>query len=46
MKIRLNMIDVKNNYKGKYKNDRICPICKRENDTIKHLFQCTKVRTK
>ena len=46
MKIRLNMIDVKNIYKGKYKNDLICPICKRENDTTEHLFQCTKVRTK
>ena len=46
MKLRLNMIDVKCNYKGKYKNDLICPVCKIENDTTEHLFECNIIRKK
>jgi hypothetical protein len=44
MKIRLNMIEVKCNYKGKYKNDITCPICKSKNDTTEHLFECKKLK--
>ena len=40
------MIEVKCNYKGKYKNDLTCPICKIENDTTEHLFDCKKLKEK
>ena len=32
MKIRLNTIETKCNYKGKFKNNLKCEICKLEND--------------
>ena len=35
---KVNIIDVKMNYKGKYK-DMKCPMCKIEEDTTEHLFE-------
>jgi hypothetical protein len=44
MRIRLNMVEVKCNYKGKYKGNLTCPMCKIENDTTEHLFDCKKLK--
>ena len=41
MKIRLNMIEVKCNYKGIFKDNLKCEICKSDNDTTEHLLKCT-----
>ena len=41
MKTRLNMIEVKCNYKNKYKNNLKCELCKKEEDNTEHLiFNC------
>ena len=37
MKLRLNMLEVKNNYKGTTRNDA-CDLCADKIDTTKHLF--------
>jgi hypothetical protein len=43
MKLRLNMLELKTNYKGVNKNET-CDLCKMENDTTEHLFECKKVK--
>ena len=43
MKLKLNMLELKCNYKGVGKSET-CDLCKTEKDTTEHLFQCTKVR--
>ena len=43
--MKVNMIDVKMNYKGKYK-DMKCPVCKTEEDTTEHLFECNDLKDK
>ena len=42
MKIRLNMIDVRMNYKGKYKGEEslMCPISGAVSDNTEHLLEC------
>ena len=40
LKIRLNMIEVKCNYKNKFKSNLICEMCKKEEDTTEHLLRC------
>ena len=40
MKLRLNMIEVKCNYKGMYKNNLRCDVCKSRDDTTEHILQC------
>ena len=42
MKIRLNMVECKCNYKGKY-SDTICMACDKE-ETTEHLFECHHYR--
>ena len=37
------MLDLKENYKGKYSNVT-CDLCRKENDTTEHLFKCEKLR--
>ena len=39
MKIRLNMIETKSNYKGMFKTE-ICELCKETEDTTEHLLEC------
>ena len=40
IKIRLNMIETKSNYKGMFKQNIKCDVCKVENDTTEHLLEC------
>ncbi len=42
MKVRLNMIEVRNNYKNQYE-DRTCTLCKTETDTTEHIFECKNI---
>ena len=39
MQIKLGMNEVKNNFKGKYKEDVKCPLCEREEDDNEHMMQ-------
>jgi hypothetical protein len=43
MKLRLNMLELKSNYKGSTKNEA-CDLCKNERDTTEHLFSCTEIK--
>ena len=43
MMMKLNMTDTKANFPSKYK-DRTCPMCKAEDETTEHLFQCEKYK--
>jgi hypothetical protein len=40
MRVRLNMVDVRMNYKGSHGGDLSCPLCRVENDTTEHLLLC------
>ena len=42
IKIKLNMIETKCNYKGKFKTDLRCDVCEMKNDTTEHIFECSK----
>ena len=43
-KFRTRMFNVRNNFRNKYRNsDTLCPLCKLEEDSQEHLFQCTKL---
>ena len=42
MKIRLNIVECKSNFKGKY-SDTTCLVCNRE-ETTEHLFECEHYR--
>ena len=39
MDMRLNMIELKTNFKGKY-SDTLCPACGKEEETTEHVIQC------
>ena len=43
MKLRLNMIETKCNFKGKYLKNQTCEICNEHLDTTEHLFECKKM---
>ena len=44
LKVRLNMIEVKCNYKNKYRENRVCDICRVGEDTTEHMiFECDKI---
>ena len=45
LKLRLNMTELKCNYKNQY-TDLKCNLCKEENDTTEHLFACKILREK
>ena len=40
IKIRLNMIETKCNFKGNFRGDIKCHICKGSDDTTEHLLEC------
>ena len=42
-KIRNRLIDVKANYRGKYKDDLSCRLCKAAEESQPHLFTCEKI---
>ena len=44
LEIRLGILDVKDNYHGKYK-DTICRNCSKETETAKHFFKCNSQET-
>ena len=43
MTTRLNMLELKCNYKGKYK-DMTCDLCRIEDEKTEHIFQCSSLR--
>ena len=43
LKARLNMLELKCNYKSKHK-DMACQLCGVENETTEHLFLCSNLR--
>ena len=45
MKLRLNMIEVKCNYKGQ-NNGEVCGLCGVERDTTEHLFECEVIKNR
>ena len=45
LKIRLHMWDVKKNYR-KNDTDTICPICRKEENTMEHMLDCEVVLEK
>ena len=45
LKVRLNMIETKCNYKGNFKENEMCQICQAERDTTEHLLVCQNFQT-
>ena len=43
MKIRLNMIELYGNFKANLTLERLCPLCKRHDDTTEHLITCKEI---
>ena len=43
MKIRLNMVELKANFRGKYK-DNLCPACKQTEETTEHVILCPEYK--
>ena len=46
LKLKLNMIELKCNYKSKDNTNMKCNLCKIENDTTEHLFTCNIIKEK
>lgn len=44
MSIRLNMVEVKDNYKSKYVNNMKCELCNEGIDNTEHIFKCTRIK--
>ena len=44
--VRLCMLDIKMNFKNKYKSDLTCNICKEDEETLEHIFQCRVYKDK
>ena len=38
---RLNLYEIKANFKKMYESDFSCPFCKTENETFEHIFSCS-----
>ena len=38
--IRLRMLDIKMNYKNKYNPNLTCKICKKDDESLQHIFVC------
>ena len=45
MKVRLNMVDIKMNYKSKYKDDLLCMACGKEEESSEHVIQCKEYKS-
>ena len=44
LKIRLNMVNARANYKGTYGGDTKCRACKTEEETTEHLIDCEQYK--
>ena len=44
LKLRLNMLELKSNYKGEHKNSLACDLCKTGIDNTEHLFECVGIK--
>ena len=44
--VRLCKLDIKMNFKSKYKSDLTCKICKEDEETLEHIFQCRECKDK
>ena len=44
MKLRLNMLELKHNYKNQNRRDEKCNLCQYEDDTTEHLFVCKAIK--
>ena len=44
LKARLNMLNIKDNFHGKYK-DNNCDLCNSEEDSTEHLFECEGLKS-
>ena len=44
LKLRLNMLELKCNYKGEHKNNLACDLCKTGIDNTEHLFECIEIK--
>ena len=43
LELRLNMTELKANYRGKY-TDAVCPACQAEEETTEHVIQCPEYK--
>ena len=43
MKVRLNMTELKANFRGKYR-DTICPACEKDEETTEHVIRCKEYK--
>ena len=43
LKTRMNMIPIYGNYKGDLSKERLCPYCKKADDTTEHLIECNRL---
>ena len=43
MRVRLNMVEVKANFKGKYPDIK-CTACKQEEETTEHVIKCLEYK--
>jgi hypothetical protein len=41
--LRSKMVDVRDNFREKYKNDKICKICNTEVENQEHVLLCTEI---
>ena len=40
------MLNIKMNFKNKYESDLTCKICKEDDETLEHIFQCRVYKDK
>ena len=44
MELSLNIVEVKMNYKNKYKEDMKCIGCKKEKESTEYMLRCSKYK--
>ena len=44
LKLKLNMLELKSNFKSQFNNNNTCNLCETHEDTTEHLFECEKIR--
>ena len=43
-RLRSRMVDIKSNFKAKFKDDLLCTFCKKKEETQRHLMECETVQ--